>query len=102
MGMFDTIRVHRSHLSDDEPTDDWQTKDLDCELVLFELNESGELIKRTELYDGWNTRDCNKPVDYTGVIRFYTGIGVDWDWREYRATFVGGKLIKLESINEQH
>lgn len=103
MGMFDEIRCHYP-LEDApdfvKPGHAFQTKDLECQLLHYELSDSGALM-----YEG-------QPEEYTGAIDFYssningysggvvfTSDGRDAESVEYHAEFVKGKLQTISQTS---
>jgi len=125
MGMFDNIICrYPLPLSDklkaintDWARADFQTKDLDCSLSMYYINESGEIeeevIEREYIpYPEGEEPDCAwcvwkevkitnrylKPVDFHGKISFYTSLSYDETqdvWVEFDAYFIYGKLDKI-------
>ncbi len=105
MGMFDWLKVHEKWLCDDEPTDGWQTKDLDNRLAGFDLDEHGYLIEIESIFKEFDNVEKNPKIKpYTGFINLYTSIKYpllnDQFWREYKAEFINGKLITINRVNE--
>ncbi len=109
MGMFDNITCHYplpDGFNDQERIDDFQTKDLDCDLSRYVITKDGQLIHAGE----------QDMTGFTGTIEFYTG---NWcgsgagytmtdddqpPWnRSYTATFFKGTLKEitggLEPVN---
>ena len=95
MGMYDDLKVHKSHLPEGLPEEGWQTKSLDNMMAYFEITKSGRL--RT--IGGIMHPEDFKPVyePFTGEVRFYQSIGKVFhpkNWREFVAFFKKGKLIE--------
>lgn len=97
MGMYDGLKVHKSHLPDDlkDFEEGWQTKSLDNMLTFYEITKSGRLRE----VGGIMQPDDFKPkfVPITGAVRFYQSIDKEFDiknWREFVAFFKKGKLIE--------
>jgi hypothetical protein len=112
MGMFDRLYVETELPLNDElkklqinwKEEEFQTKDLDCFLTKYKIQEDGTLcsfgfggidddLPDEELEKTW------KEEKYHGTINFYTGFygldGFDW-WVEFIAYFSYGKLDKIE------
>lgn len=129
MGMFDTIICKRplplsdllQELKQDWASTDFQTKDLDCTLSLYVINEDGELheeiierdyIPYTEeerkllTHRSWNPykevvvkNKYMKPIAHHGVVKFYTSVEYTAEqdiWVDFNAYFIYGKLDKIE------
>lgn len=71
MGMFDYIHC-KAEVTEGYNPDDFQTKDLRCELLEYRLNGDG-LFQLTELLeDSWGQREIEpRKINFTGLIRFY-------------------------------
>lgn len=101
MGMYDHIIVSTRLLPLGRPkfikdgTHTFQTKDFDCILTTYEIDTTGRLLDCVGTY----------LEDYTGVVNFYDGNmsagrgdcifttdGSDYEFVEYQATFVDGRL----------
>lgn len=85
MGMFDQLRI-KQVMPDGYQSNDWyQTKSMECLLVDYEVDESGQLweLGVSEIPDP----DGKQPLSYTGDIHFYQ------DGRDYDAIFDTGKLL---------
>lgn len=119
MGMFDTIYC-KAPLPGETPFDsttDFQTKDLECLMDTYVIEEDGRLMVRSGYYEpvpeaerpypndkglkgmigsirfvdtGW------KPVDVHQRLRFYTF--VNHVWYEFEATFTHGQLENIELL----
>lgn len=76
MGMFDYVEwplaVPSPYNGGDLTWFEWQTKDFDCEIKTYRIDEYGQLFKL--VYDHGGTRKYN-PVDYTGPLHFYDYTG---------------------------
>jgi hypothetical protein len=102
MGMFDYVKVHHKYLADDEKEEGWQTKDLDRHLDTIEITKEGTIILFKDRWDNEKLERCEDYNSYTGKINFYQSVGnynTPGSWREYRADFIDGKLIKIEVIS---
>lgn len=122
MGMFDTIVCEMplpgAYMG---PKDDFQTKDLDCQLDTFTINAVGRLIHH---YREWEaTPESDKPYpnatdwrsafgcirekagsqrlvdrNYHGFIEFYTTDAAG-EWWEWRAKFTDGTCVSIELVS---
>jgi hypothetical protein len=100
MGMYDTITIspeklpitpdERVLLSDEE----FQTKDLFCYMNDYEITADGSLYLIREMIGCWKYKEVYERIIHTGEIRFYTTVGPEWF--EFIATYVDGKLEKIE------
>lgn len=120
MGMFDTIYC-KAPLPGNTPFDsttDFQTKDLECLMDTYVIEEDGRLMIRSGYYEtvpeeerpypnekgfkgligslrfvdtGW------KPVDAHQRLKFYTS--ADRTWYDFVATFTHGQLEGIELVN---
>ncbi len=105
MGMYDSIRV-RSPLPNPpawvEPDTVWQTKELLCELVEFEITADGRLLQLPELGWGWDEKRLPEPRvwdDYHGDLWFVeSGLPVGSGLVEYVARFTNGKLSQIREV----
>jgi hypothetical protein len=118
MGMFDTITV-KCDLPDSFPKDKgpvFQTKDLDCIMLEYEIRENKQLfVKRCKYKAIDGNPDSESLFDrlpryeevshewefypYTGYIVFYTSIGEDHSkWVDYRAHLVGGFVMSISDF----
>ena len=100
MGMFDYISVPRVLPDGLDGTGlEFQTKDLECLLDLYEIQDNDYLV----FVDTKNNPEGNYSewsrtlIDYTGMIDFYSR--VNETWHEYRAKFFDGKLVKIKEYN---
>jgi hypothetical protein len=107
MGMFDYI-VCKHPLPDgfDASKVEWQTKDTDSQyLDIYTITEDGRLLFGA-WRDGKRSPDVPQP-DFHGDIFFYGNDG-GWNapegyyWREYRARFSEGKLLRIDLIECEH
>jgi hypothetical protein len=129
MGMFDTILCKYplplsellQELKETWASVDFQTKDLDCDLALYVINEAGELheevVEREYICyteeelatikpKPWNPykeivvkNKYLKPIAHHGVINFYNSLKYSATqdiWVEFNAYFIYGKLDKIE------
>ncbi len=94
MGMFDTISIHNKWFP--KGTNKkvcklyFQTKDLECTLSEFEINEEGILIKCV----GENKKEI---YSYTGAITFYAN-DHNCIWVEFTAWCVESKVKEVVQI----
>lgn len=104
MGMYDTIICLAALPGTTpewiKPGHSFQTKDLDCTLTIYHIQEDGRLVG----HDG-------QPVPFTGTIEFYTsniaawgpGIytvaGEDAESVEYRASFKDGAMLEISQTS---
>jgi hypothetical protein len=108
MGMFDDITFAREMPGDPKPRHgNFQTKDLECALDRYHVDEHGIIRRREWEPDARVWIDCD-PLAYHGMLRFYTcedieGTGVvgrrSHHWFEYEAKFTDGKLEGVEVID---
>jgi len=116
MGMFDTVYSEFSFpgVSLEELKDmDFQTKDLECLMDTYRIDQHGYLFKIRGIYD---TDKYEKPElqDYTGEVRmywsnsgtsgpggYYTRNGEDYHSLEYRITFIHGRLSEVELLEDK-
>lgn len=134
MGMFDNIICKKElplteellKLSINWTDRDFQTKDLDCSLACYYINEKGlleeevverEYIKYTEEeiqsqnISPWSVykeiiekNRYLKPISHHGVINFYDSIPINEKqdlWIEFKAYFIYGKLDKIELFQSE-
>lgn len=107
MGMFDDVSlsakvrdiVREQYKGDKEIRfDGWQTKSLECEMHKVVLAE-----------DHITTAGERRP-HFTGEVTFYQGSGTvrtpSWEWLEFIAVYVDGKLVAVrhrpESTQRPH
>ena len=117
MGMFDWLNCKYPLPVADAPVDGWQTKDTPAQACdVYTIREDGTLWGQE--YDIEDRSDPNAvginriagmatrvnirdvPCDMTGEVRFYTSKGPSWDlgWIEFSAYFEGGKIQRLNLI----
>jgi len=134
MGMFDNVICKKElplteellKLNIDWTDRDFQTKDLDCSLACYYINENDtleeEVVERdyvlyteeerkSENIKPWNIyknviekNRYMKPVSHHGVINFYDSISINTEqdlWIEFKAYFIYGKLDKIELLNSE-
>lgn len=68
MGMFDNVRLDNIELPDLTKTsslDEYQTKDLDCELHNYRVTSDGRLVRKVRDEEVW------KPTSFSGVFHAY-------------------------------
>lgn len=120
MGMYDSLGC-RYPLPNPEFQDSlFQTKDLDCELKIYEITADGRLIKNeydTEVTpkrerpypdaadDDWRSlagimrsvkgSERKVEIPFNGDLFFYTS---QPHWVEYRAHFEKGRLLSIECV----
>lgn len=117
MGMFDTLRVEiKIPGYSGIPTDEFQTKDLGCNLENYVITNNGELYREEWDYeiidddrhmftivmkkiDGSYRREYL--TNYHGDINFYNGT-VNGRWRDYYARFTEGKLTRIWYEDKQY
>lgn len=127
MGMFDTISVadqlpytdEMKELGLDKSTRTWQTKDLECYMANYVL-QNGELFEQkyknvlfkepdpnaTYIMEKIGYPEYSGPyldkVNFHGEIYFYDyicDVQEKWDcWIEFKAVFTNGKVDKLELV----
>ncbi len=118
MGMFDHIEC-KYPLPDCDfslTNQDFQTKNMECELHQYIIDKEGYLFKKKYEEDGWKDEIIgkktfpiqqwkfveNEPIAYTGEINFYGGPDstqkTKYSWYEWQAEFKHGKLINLERL----
>ena len=94
MGMFDTIRCD---MPLKVPREDFQTKDLGCNLSVYRITVDGRLLCE---------RTCSSlpvqigEVDFHGTILFYDCGDEDGSWIEYNATFTDGRCVNIECVSD--
>jgi hypothetical protein len=122
MGMYDYLKCHYPLPDPEFQSDQFQTKDLDCELKVYEITVNGKLIKNE--YDTEITPKEERPFPNApenswksifGIMRTVKGserqIEVTFDsdlffyksmptgtWIEYRARFDDGQLLSIKRI----
>lgn len=120
MGMFDDLKCEMP-LPEGVPAGGWQTKSLDCSMTHYAIRADGQLVDErirmepkpgtppqpdflSEEYLAWHRtwweekRGPDKPVDYTGEIRFYTLDRATKQWWEFCAFIEGGRCFKIVQI----
>lgn len=103
MGMYDNLKCGYP-LPDKEVQDkNFQTKDLECAMIEYEIVNGGWLFKLTDWGDGnIITLDSPRLVKHTGCVNFCTFLDhqdIHGTWYEYQAYFVKGKLNNMEAID---
>lgn len=96
MGMFDEVRFTRAMPDGFTAKGTYQTKDLACELDVYEVGDDDRLKKVATCFDG--ALAVPEDQDFHGWLRFYTfskGEGCHEVWREYRAKFTDGNLVQI-------
>jgi hypothetical protein len=91
MGMYDQFRLKRPTVKTCEADAWYQSKDMDCNLVDYEVDADGQLweIGLCEVPAPWGKEKTN----HTGTVRIGdTGI------YDYALTFENGKLIAMQTI----
>jgi hypothetical protein len=84
MGMFDEIIIHENLMPNrEEASHIFQTKDLECCLFRYRINEIGELILNGEV------------IEHKGSLNFYTHLD-DGTWGEYEAYFKNNRVFAIE------
>lgn len=99
MGLFDKVKV-RVSLPPGTPDVIWQTKDLRCQMLTYEIREDGSLWAMDDLMgDGWARHEIEPRLvdNFTGEMTFYD-YGPDKVWWEFSAYFVKGQLKELHQI----
>ena len=126
MSLFDTIQFsHKLPLppdlgeltAEELQSSSFQTKSLESAMLFYKVDESGQLFR--ERFEGeWQegdpkaksvmsrigfftrTKKWFEPENYTGVVNFYELFQSDNNkndyWVEYNATFVNGKICKID------
>ena len=95
MGMFDYIKCKYKLLNSNHQDLEFQTKDLNCNLTTFIIDEDGYLYEKNRYSKEHLLRD-DVLIDITGSINFNDYIdGVDI---QYLAKFEKGKLINIHQI----
>lgn len=108
MGMFDDITFSQEMPGEPKPKHpDFQTKDLECVLDRYHVDEHGIMRRREWEPDARTWIECD-PRPYHGLLRFYTledipGTGIvgrrSHTWFEYEAKFTDGKLQGIRVID---
>jgi len=117
MGMFDNIKCHAPLPGTppsfvDGPDHLFQTKDLDCELAVYEITDDGRLFQTGK--SCYADEMAAEPIAYHGTIEFYDGNlsgysdgynftskGQDYESVTYLATFDHGRLIGIEETERE-
>ena len=117
MGMYDYI-VCRYPLPGTPPDfcaskdHQYQSKDLDCSLAVYEISEAGEL---RQVDSGASAKLSEpRPVAFHGVLQFYDGNvtacafgasftqnGEDSEWVAYEASFVNGTVQTINEVERE-
>lgn len=89
MGLYDMLKCNYPlpDLPEPKVPYSYQTKSLNSMLDNYTITKDGLLLD-------WQ----NKPIDFIGVINFYTSPNKtydDDDWVEYWAKFENGKIIRV-------
>lgn len=93
MGLHDTISVSYPGI----PPGDYQTKDLECGLDIYELRSDGTLVSVVQ-FGAETTREI--PFTSTGEVRFCSYRG--GKLVEYSAYYVAGRMKALVMIYPEH
>jgi hypothetical protein len=109
MGMFDELKVrHHSILPGPpawlKPDATFQTKDLDCNLDLYEIDADGVLRRLRASAPEWSLVNGARPSEYTGTLPVHRGQMLDgeWVWYEVEATVERGRVVRMERVpNEE-
>lgn len=89
MGMFDSFNLANVMAPDGRyHGEDFQTKELRCDMDQFLVTRDGRLVKRTRDDDG-NLTAPWVPVTFNATVHLSGPI-------ELKATFAGGRLMTLE------
>lgn len=109
MGMFDYIKCEHPLPDGFDPAPhEWQTKDLECQLLEYIITPDGRLVWKYDPGEGPDEVMGGELADFTGTITFYasnitggspSGVCTKNDeppWsREYQALFVDGKIHRI-------
>ena len=118
MGMFDYVRVERIIPGYTElPTEEFQTKSLECLMENYVISNNGELYREKWDYE-WidddrhvlhgherkipDTYRREYLTDFHGDIIFYEGKNIEGKWRDYTARFTDGKLTRISYEDKQY
>ncbi len=94
MGMFDSIRFSQP-MPDGRGFDWLQTKDLENDLVYYEVSADNKLLKvATTGYGTVDYLNPAEPVDFTGVMECYALVA-EHRIGYYKAKFLDGNLLSL-------
>jgi len=94
MGMFDRIKCEFELAEKEFQNNEFQTKDLDCELNNYLITKEGRLIL---ISDKGNT-----DLEFHGDLIFYDYIANSLnnkEWHEFKARFTEGKLQWIRRIS---
>ncbi len=93
--MFDYLKIHKSHLSDNlkDYENGWQTKSHDCYLLNLMITEDGKLLIDKNFF---GKEEKLEETNYTGEIRANNIINKERV--EIVAFFENGQMLKLIEI----
>jgi len=96
MGMFDRIKCDFEIAEKEIQNNEFQTKDLACNLDDLLITKEGRLLLISA--------DGNTDLEFHGDFNFYTNIGKhpkdkDWQWYSLKARFTEGQLQWIKRIN---
>lgn len=102
MGMFDEVTVSERFavkLSCGCTTRDFQTKDLECEMAHYTIEDDGTCIRD---YPGWIKTDRSPEifVDPEGHFCMYDFCGSHDTWIDIVCIFRDGKVVRLAEVPE--
>jgi len=93
MGMFDNVKLNYKIDGNYQKTvKEWQTKDLDCQLDLYIINEDGKLWKQECPYGDPEPVFPIERFCHNGTIQFY-GQDESAVWIDCVATFDDGVIM---------
>lgn len=97
MGMFDEVRctLKMPDGFQADVTNLYQTKDMDCQLDIYEIDGKGQLC----LVKDFNAQYRDEPrklgpIDWTGELAIYTA-DADGKWHEYEIVFYKGRIQSI-------
>lgn len=99
--MFDTLNINPSMLPLTEVEDyiklskeTYQTKSLERQLLTYRITEDGYLEYKNT-YSETSPSDWSRVENINGKVIFYTSIDESYEWFEFIATFIDGKLSNI-------
>ena len=101
MGMFDTITVEFDGLPLPKemkvplPSRIFQTKDLECYLFEYKINQNKQLLLFSPKTKQWETTNITNTVEF---YNYYESDNYDYSI-DYKATFYNGVLTSIDLIN---
>jgi hypothetical protein len=112
--MFDDIEIHKDWLPHGYPSGGWQTKDLECALTRYSVNQAGRLIQPMYRYEDVPLEERpnqrfpsfgairaiqigERDANYHGYINAYGY--VDSYWVDLRLKFTDGQLVDVQAVH---